>query len=65
MVEGKAEPDGLYLYLQSVRFREDFLFYYPEMGRMLAKLYHENNANAMAAWYFNAWMTLMKKETQK
>lgn len=65
MIEGRAEPDQLYLYLQSVRFREDFLFYYPEMGRTLAKLYQENNTNAMAAWYFYAWMTLMEKEALK
>ena len=65
MIEGKAEPDPLYLYLQTVRFKEDFLFHYPEMGRTLAKLYQENNTNAMAAWYFNAWVALMKKEEQK
>lgn len=65
MIEGEAEPDPLYLYLQSVRFREDFLFSYPEMARMLAKLYQENNANEMAAWYFSAWMTFIEKEAQK
>lgn len=65
MIQGETEPDPLYLYLQSVRFKEDFLYYYPEMPRMLAKLYQENNTNKMAAWYFNAWMTLMKQEEHK
>ena len=65
MVEGKADPDPLYLYLQTVRFEEDFLYSYPEMAIMLAKLHQENNANAMAAWYFNAWMSLMEQEGHK
>ena len=65
MMERKAEPDPMYLYLQSVRFKEDFLFSYPEMGRMLSELYKENNSNEMAVWYFNAWMMLMKQEGRK
>ena len=52
--------DPIYAYLRSVRFRSDFLFYYPEMPKMLARLYFENKNNVMAAWYCNAW-TLLKK----
>ena len=37
--------DKVYAYLRSVRYKEDFLFYYPEMDKMLAKLYYENNNN--------------------
>ena len=51
--------DPIYAYLRSVRFRSDFLFYYPEMPKMLARLYFENKNNVMAAWYCNAW-TLLK-----
>jgi hypothetical protein len=50
--------DPIYAYLRSVRFRSDFLFYYPEMAKMLARLYFENKNNVMAAWYCNAWTAL-------
>lgn len=61
MIHGEAEPDNLYLYLQSVRYREDFLYYYPEMDKMLAKLYTENPGNKMASWYYYAWKALDKQ----
>ena len=50
--------DPIYAYLRSVRFRSDFLFYYPEMAKLLARLYFENKNNVMAAWYCNAWTAL-------
>ena len=50
--------DKVYAYLMSVRYKEDFLYYYPEMDKMLAKLYHENNNNYLAAWYHKAWTAL-------
>lgn len=50
--------DKVYVYLKSVRYKEDFLFYYPEMDKMLAKLYYENNNNYLAAWYYKAWTAL-------
>ena len=50
--------DNVYAYLRSVRYKEDFLFFYPEMDKMLAKLYYENNNNYLAAWYYKAWTAL-------
>ena len=50
--------DKVYAYLRSVRYKEDFLFFYPEMDKMLAKLYYENNNNYLAAWYYKAWTAL-------
>ena len=47
--------NSVYAYLKAVRYKEDFLFYYPEMDKMLAKLYFENNKNVLAAWYYQAW----------
>ena len=55
--------DKVYAYLQAVRYKEDFLYYYPEMDKMLAKLYFENRNNVLAAWYFNAWTALKINET--
>lgn len=51
---------NVYGYLKAVRYKEDFLYYYPEMDKMLAKLYVENRNNVLAAWYFKAWTALMK-----
>ena len=56
--------DKVYAYLRAVRFKDDFLFYYPEMGKMLAKLYFENNNNVMAAWYYKAWTTFMEYDAK-
>ena len=53
--------DKVYAYLRAVRYKEDFLFYYPEMDKMLAKLYFENNNNYLAAWYYKAWTALKSK----
>ena len=55
--------DRIYAYLRSVRFKSDFLYYYPEMDKMLARLYFENNNNIMAAWYCNAWIALKENDT--
>lgn len=54
--------DPVYAYLRSVRYQEDFLYYYPEMGKMLAKLYIQNQNNIMAAWYYKAWTALKSNE---
>lgn len=53
----------IYAYLRSVRFQSDFLYFYPEMDKMLAILYHQNNNNVMAAWYYKAWIALKNNET--
>lgn len=53
----------IYAYLRSVRYQSDFLYYYPEMDKMLAILYHQNNNNVMAAWYYKAWTALKNNET--
>lgn len=52
--------DPVYAYLRSVRYRSDFLYYYPEMDKMLGILYHQNNNNLLAAWYYQAWTALKK-----
>ena len=57
-----VEADPVYHYLRIVRSGEDYLFHYPEMDKMLAKLYAQNNNNIMAAWYYQAWVALMKSE---
>ena len=60
--EEAIADNEVYAYLKSVRYKEDFLFYYPEMEKMLAKLYMENTNNIMAVRYYNAWNTLDKYE---
>ena len=52
----------IYAYLKSVRYQEDFLYFYPEMDKMLAILYHQNKNNVLAAWYYQAWTALKKNE---
>lgn len=60
--ESAIMSNNVYAYLKTVRYKEDFLFYYPEMDKMLAKLYFENNNNVLAAWYYQAWTALKKNE---
>lgn len=60
--EDAVASDPIYAYLESVRFQDDFLYYYPEMDKMLARLYFQNRNNVMAAWYYHAWTTLKKYE---
>ena len=55
--------NNVYAYLKTVRYKEDFLFFYPEMDKMLAKLYFENNNNVVAAWYYQAWTAFKKNES--
>ena len=54
--------NNVYAYLKTVRYKEDFLFYYPEMDKMLAKLYFENKNTVLAAWYYQAWTAFKKNE---
>ena len=60
--EELVDADPVYHYLRVVRSEEDYLFNYPEMDKMLAKLYAQNNNNIMAAWYYQAWAALKKAE---
>lgn len=55
--------DRIYAYLKSVRFQDDFLFFYPEMDKMLAILYHQNKNNVLAAWYYQAWTSFKKYDS--
>lgn len=55
----------IYAYLRSVRYQNDFLYYYPEMDKMLAILYHQNKNNIMAAWYYQAWTAFKKIDTDE
>ncbi|MBR2064086.1 MAG: hypothetical protein IJ971_05280 [Bacteroidales bacterium] len=61
--EDAIASDRVYAYLQSVRYKNDFLYYYPEMDKMLAILYSQNKHNVMAAWYYHAWTAFKKYET--
>lgn len=56
--ESAIASDPIYAYLRSVRYQSDFLYYYPEMDKMLSILYHQNRNNIMAAWYYKAWTAL-------
>ena len=60
--EAAISSDPIYAYLQSVRFQSDFLYFYPEMDKMLAILYSQNRNNIMAAWYYQAWTALKKND---
>ena len=62
--EDAVSSDPIYSYLQSVRYQSDFFYFYPEMDKMLAILYHQNNNNVMAAWYYKAWTALKNNETK-
>lgn len=61
--ETAIASNQIYAYLQSVRYQSDFLYYYPEMDKMLAILYSQNRNNIMAAWYCQAWTALKKNDS--
>jgi len=52
--------DPLYLTLRQHRFKENFIFYYPELAKMLGKLYIENRSNLLARQYCYAAVLLNK-----
>lgn len=57
MIAEGVERDPMYSYLRQIRFRDDFFYYYPEMGKMLARLYFQNNNNQMSAYYYQRWVS--------
>ena len=57
-IQNDEELDPLYLTLRQQRFQENFIFYYPELAKMLGKLYIENRANNLARQYFYAAVLL-------
>lgn len=57
-----VNSNEIYSYLRAVRSQDDYLFYYPEMDKMLGRLYLGNNNNIMAAWYYQAWKNLSKDD---
>ena len=57
-IQNDDELDPLYLTLRQQRFQENFIFYYPELAKMLGKLYIENRANNLARQYFYAAVLL-------
>lgn len=63
--ESAIASDPIYAYLRSVRYQNDFLYYYPEMDKMLAILYHQNKNNVMAAWYYQAWTALKENDANE
>ena len=58
--DNEDELDSMYLTLRQQRFKENFIFYYPELAKMLGKLYIENRANNLARQYFYAAVLLNK-----
>ena len=60
--EAAIEIDPIYGYLRSVRSQEDYLYYYPEMDKMLGNLYITNRNNMMAGWYYQAWKAMTRDE---
>lgn len=54
----ESNIDPLYLTLRQYRFKENFIFYYPELAKMLGKLYVENKENNLARQYFYAAVLL-------
>ncbi len=63
--ENAVDTDPVYSYLRQVRFENDFLFYYPEMDKMLGLLYTQNKNNLMAGYYYMAWKQLEQMEVKK
>ncbi len=55
--------DEEYQTLRKYRYNEDFIFYYPELAKMLGKLYVENKSNYLAQQYLFAAL-LLNKELQ-
>jgi len=61
LIQGDGgELDPLYQTLRQYRFKENFIFYYPELAKMLGKLYIENRSNHLARQYFYAAVLLNK-----
>lgn len=62
LIENKKDTDldSLYKTLRQNRFEENFIFYYPELTKMLGKLYIQNKSNVLAKQYFYASMLLNK-----
>ncbi len=56
--EEKIAQYGQWASLRQLRLEEDFLFYYPEMPKMLGKLVLQNSDNQMAYDYFMASLLL-------
>lgn len=50
-----VQTDPVYSYIRSIRYDEDFLYYYPDMEKMLLRLYLHNPQNLMAAYYYERW----------
>lgn len=63
--ENAIESNPVYAYLRQVRFERDFLYYYPEMDKMLGILYSQNKNNNMAGYYYMAWKQLEQMEVKK
>lgn len=62
--EALIESNPIYHYLRIVRNREDYLFHYPEMDKMLGRLYLQCKENIMAGWYYQAWMSLRQYDDE-
>ncbi len=62
--DDKRSSDSVYRYLLAVRQDEDYLYFYPQMDKMLGKLYFHNRNNIMAAWYYQVWTKLEKNDEE-
>lgn len=58
----KIDLDPMYGKLRKLRIKDDFLFYYPEMDKMLYRLWAASGSNDMAAAYFNAWTSFVPRK---
>lgn len=56
--------DPTYAYLLSARPADDYLFYYPQMDRVLRGQYERNKANVMAATYCVKWLEFSMNEDE-
>lgn len=62
--ETLMEANPVYRYLRTVRNTDDYLFHYPEMDKMLVRLYLHCKDNNMAAWYYKAWQALKQLDDE-
>ena len=61
--EGWIDNHPVWGRLRQLRFRDDFLFYYPELQKILGNLFLDNKQNKMALEYFLA-QTLLNGDVQ-
>lgn len=56
--EAKIDTNPEWAQRRQLRYKEDFLYFYPELAKMLGKLYLDNRSNKLAYDYFMASLLL-------